>query len=325
MTGRGSLPGSLPVGYRFRGSLPGSLPVGYRFIPSDEELVAFYLVKKVFDKSLPQLVATIITDISQREFYSKPPKQLVTFSPGKERQWYFFIYHDDNNSSMQNDLGFWKEHIEAIPIIICGKQVATKIMRTYLSGHGLKAKKTHWEMEEYQLCQAKDIDQIESAYGKLESDQSGKVGHIENKLENNHDRNARSIDNTLENEHNRDNSNVDDELEDNHNRDESTSGYRKAQFALEKGDENLTREALKMRKSFVDNANSLKAQLDQQKAIFQFSEMMIPLVKIEEFKRDSYPSRGDLTEEVCHREDGYNLNDRLYEKPLLSFFDVLDD
>ncbi|KAM6572765.1 hypothetical protein CsatA_016845 [Cannabis sativa] len=91
--------------------------------------------------------------------------------------------------------------------------------------------------------------------------------------------------------------------------------YRKTQFALEKGDENLTREALKMRKSFVDNANSLKAQLDQQKAnrLFKISQ------------RNSYPSRGDLTEEVCHREDGYNLNDRLYEKPLLSFFDVLDD
>ncbi|KAF4394648.1 hypothetical protein G4B88_009898 [Cannabis sativa] len=245
-----------------RGSLPGSLPVGYRFIPSDEELVAFYLVKKVFDKSLPQLVATIITDISQREFYSKPPKQLVTFSPGKERQWYFFIYHDDNNSSMQNDLGFWKEHIEAIPIIICGKQVATKIMRTYLSGHGLKAKKTHWEMEEYQLCQ------IESAYDKLESDQSGKVGHIEyelqnnqnqghveNKLENNHDRNARSIDNTLENEHNRDNSNVDDEVEDNHNRDESTSGCESENHDLHNRDERTEVDEMDIWKSERENEN----------------------------------------------------------------------
>ncbi|KAF4392811.1 hypothetical protein F8388_010834 [Cannabis sativa] len=211
-----------------RGSLPGSLPVGYRFIPSDEELVAFYLVKKVFDKSLPQLVATIITDISQREFYSKPPKQLGT------------------------DILAWE-----------GKAVvATKIMRTYLSGHGLKAKKTHWEMEEYQLCQ------IESAYDKLESDQSGKVGHIEyelqnnqnqghveNKLENNHDRNARSIDNTLENEHNRDNSNVDDEVEDNHNRDESTSGCESENHDLHNRDERTEVDEMDIWKSERENEN----------------------------------------------------------------------
>ncbi|KAF4373300.1 hypothetical protein CsatB_021373 [Cannabis sativa] len=49
----------------------------------------------------------------------------------------------------------------------------------------------------------------------------------------------------------------------------SEEWYRKAQFALEKGDENLAREALKRRKSFADNANSLKAQLDQQKGVVE--------------------------------------------------------
>lgn len=37
------------------------------------------------------------------------------------------------------------------------------------------------------------------------------------------------------------------------------------------------------------------------------------------------PSRGDLTGEVCHWADGYHLNVRLYEKLLLSVFDVLDE
>ncbi|XVE84444.1 hypothetical protein DITRI_Ditri17bG0014700 [Diplodiscus trichospermus] len=43
--------------------------------------------------------------------------------------------------------------------------------------------------------------------------------------------------------------------------------YRKAQLALQKGEEDLAREALKRRKSYADNANSLKAQLDQQKSV----------------------------------------------------------
>jgi hypothetical protein len=37
------------------------------------------------------------------------------------------------------------------------------------------------------------------------------------------------------------------------------------------------------------------------------------------------PARGDLTGEVCHWADGYPLNVRLYEKLLLSVFDMLDE
>ncbi|XP_075094511.1 protein unc-13 homolog isoform X3 [Nicotiana tabacum] len=37
------------------------------------------------------------------------------------------------------------------------------------------------------------------------------------------------------------------------------------------------------------------------------------------------PARGDLTGEVCHWADGYHLNVKLYEKLLLSVFDVLDE
>ncbi|KAG8655407.1 probable membrane-associated 30 kDa protein, chloroplastic [Manihot esculenta] len=49
----------------------------------------------------------------------------------------------------------------------------------------------------------------------------------------------------------------------------SQDWYRKAQLALQKGEEDLAREALKRRKSFADNANSLKAQLDQQKGVVE--------------------------------------------------------
>ncbi|KAL8472639.1 hypothetical protein ACS0TY_029736 [Phlomoides rotata] len=47
----------------------------------------------------------------------------------------------------------------------------------------------------------------------------------------------------------------------------SEDWYRRAQLALGKGDEDLAREALKRRKSYADNASSLKAQLDQQRGV----------------------------------------------------------
>jgi len=37
------------------------------------------------------------------------------------------------------------------------------------------------------------------------------------------------------------------------------------------------------------------------------------------------PARGDLTGEICHWADGYQFNVRLYEKLLLSVFDMLDE
>jgi hypothetical protein len=37
------------------------------------------------------------------------------------------------------------------------------------------------------------------------------------------------------------------------------------------------------------------------------------------------PARGDFTGEVCHWADGYYINVKLYEKLLLSVFDVLDE
>ncbi|XP_027354631.1 membrane-associated 30 kDa protein, chloroplastic isoform X1 [Abrus precatorius] len=49
----------------------------------------------------------------------------------------------------------------------------------------------------------------------------------------------------------------------------SEEWYRKAQLALQKGEEDLAREALKRRKSYADNASSLKAQLDQQKTVVE--------------------------------------------------------
>ncbi|CAA0814512.1 Membrane-associated protein VIPP1- chloroplastic [Striga hermonthica] len=47
----------------------------------------------------------------------------------------------------------------------------------------------------------------------------------------------------------------------------SEDWYRRAQLALGKGDEDLAREALTRRKSYSDNANAMKAQIDQQKAV----------------------------------------------------------
>lgn len=71
--------------------------------------------------------------------------------------------------------------------------------------------------------------------------------------------------------------------------------YRRAELALQKGEETLAREALSRRKSYQDTADALKAQIDQQSTIVvQLKQNMIALErKISEAKtkKDMYIAR----------------------------------
>ena len=58
-------------------------------------------------------------------------------------------------------------------------------------------------------------------------------------------------------------------------------------------------------------------ELQRTECLRSLREIAIPLAE--------RPARGDLTGEVCHWADGYHLNVRLYEKLLLSVFDILDE
>lgn len=70
----------------------------------------------------------------------------------------------------------------------------------------------------------------------------------------------------------------------------------------------------------IEEAESLApsmGELQRIECLRSLREIAIPLAE--------RPARGDLTGEVCHWADGYPLNVRLYEKLLLSVFDVLDE
>lgn len=65
---------------------------------------------------------------------------------------------------------------------------------------------------------------------------------------------------------------------------EANTWYQRAQLAIQKGDENLAREALSRRKSLADAAASLKTQLDQQ------------LTNVDQLKRNLIALEGKISE-----------------------------
>ncbi|WJX87292.1 Protein unc-13 [Trifolium repens] len=62
---------------------------------------------------------------------------------------------------------------------------------------------------------------------------------------------------------------------------------------------------------------SSSGELQRTECLRSLREIVIPLAE--------RPARGDLTGEICHWADGYHFNVRLYEKLLLSVFDMLDE
>ncbi|CAL1402355.1 unnamed protein product [Linum trigynum] len=135
---------------------PLSLP-GFRFHPTDEELVGFYLKRKVEKKALR------IDIIKHLDVYKYQPWDLPTDAQGGggEREWYFFCKRGRKykNSVRPNRVtvscGFWKATGLDKPIYSTGGGgdfcIGLKKSLVYYRGSAGKGTKTDWMMHEFRL------------------------------------------------------------------------------------------------------------------------------------------------------------------------------
>ncbi|PIN17442.1 hypothetical protein CDL12_09901 [Handroanthus impetiginosus] len=134
---------------------------GFRFHPTDEELVGFYLMKKVQGKS-------IRTDlIKQIDIYKYDPWDLPKISSSNtgETEWYFFCMRGRKyrNSLRPNRVtltgsGFWKAtgidkpiHDSSISAFNYRCIIGLKKSLVYYRGNAGKGTKTDWMMHEFRL------------------------------------------------------------------------------------------------------------------------------------------------------------------------------
>ncbi|XP_020552290.1 NAC domain-containing protein 18-like isoform X1 [Sesamum indicum] len=130
-------------------------PPGIRFHPSDEELITYYLQRKV--KSLP-LPADMITDI---ELYSYNPWDLPRNSLSGGKEWYFFTPRDRKypNGGRPNRTaasGYWKATGIDKPILSStgSRRIGVKRDLVFYKGKPPKGLKMDWAMTEYRLPDA---------------------------------------------------------------------------------------------------------------------------------------------------------------------------
>ncbi|XP_074276346.1 NAC domain-containing protein 58-like [Silene latifolia] len=125
---------------------------GFRFHPTDEELVGFYLKRKIQQRPLS------IELIKQLDIYKFDPWDLPKIASGGEKEWYFFCPRDRKyrNSTRPNRVtgaGFWKATGTDRPIYSSegNKCIGLKKSLVFYKGRAAKGVKTDWMMHEFRL------------------------------------------------------------------------------------------------------------------------------------------------------------------------------
>ncbi|XVE91486.1 hypothetical protein REPUB_Repub01dG0014300 [Reevesia pubescens] len=125
---------------------------GFRFHPTDEELVGFYLKRKIQQRPLS------IELIKQLDIYKYDPWDLPKLATTGEKEWYFYCPRDRKyrNSARPNRVtgaGFWKATGTDRPIYSSEgtKCIGLKKSLVFYKGRAAKGMKTDWMMHEFRL------------------------------------------------------------------------------------------------------------------------------------------------------------------------------
>ncbi|TVU16714.1 hypothetical protein EJB05_40289, partial [Eragrostis curvula] len=141
------------------------VPPGFRFHPTEEELVGYYLARKVASQKID------LDIIQEVDLYRIEPwdlqercKQGVTGGEEQTTEWYFFSYKDrkypsGTRTNRATAAGFWKATGRDKPVLSsssrssAGSRVVIGMRKTlvFYKGRAPNGRKTDWIMHEYRL------------------------------------------------------------------------------------------------------------------------------------------------------------------------------
>ncbi|KAL9231211.1 hypothetical protein vseg_006466 [Gypsophila vaccaria] len=143
-----------------------TLPPGFRFRPTDEELVGYYLKRKVEKLEIELEVIPVI------EFYKYDPWELPdrSFLPKRDMEWYFFSprdrkYPNGSRTNRATKAGYWKATGKDRKVVCESETESENVIGfrktlVFYQGRAPLGHRTAWMMYEYRLC-----DDTQNAHG----------------------------------------------------------------------------------------------------------------------------------------------------------------
>ncbi|KAJ8771029.1 hypothetical protein K2173_023354 [Erythroxylum novogranatense] len=134
-------------------SMESCVPPGFRFHPTDEELVGYYLRKKVASQKID---LDVIRDVDLYRIEPWDLQETCRIGYEEQNEWYFFSHKDKKyptgtRTNRATMAGFWKATGRDKAVYDKTKLVGMRKTLVFYKGRAPNGQKTDWIMHEYRL------------------------------------------------------------------------------------------------------------------------------------------------------------------------------
>ncbi|KAJ6975605.1 hypothetical protein NC653_031444 [Populus alba x Populus x berolinensis] len=129
------------------------VPPGFRFHPTEEELVGYYLKRKIHSLKID---LDVIVDI---DLYNMEPWDIQArckLGYDEQNEWYFFSHKDrkyptGTRTNRATAAGFWKATGRDKAVLTKNRLIGMRKTLVFYKGRAPNGRKTDWIMHEYRL------------------------------------------------------------------------------------------------------------------------------------------------------------------------------